>query len=59
VRLRRWELAHGLLDEQRFLGALRAVAVHLGHGDTLDLRRAWLAPIEIELGSGSPAPRTA
>ncbi len=59
VRRRRFEWRYGRIDEARWLATLRAVATHLAQGDTLVLRRQWLATIELELGSGSLAPQTA
>jgi RNA-directed DNA polymerase len=59
VRHRRWEQRTGRIDERTLTAALSSVIAHISHGDTLALRRAWLCVSCDELGSGSPAHRTA
>lgn len=59
LKHRAWERRTGRIEDVVFVAALRSAAVHLAHGDTLDLRRGWLRHFDNELGSGSPAPPTA
>jgi len=60
IARRRWELREGRIGPSALAACLRSLAAHLAHGDTLGLRRMLFAPLEeVELGSGSPAPRTA
>lgn len=56
VRRSLWEHQSGRMNAAKLLQSIQAVTVHLATGDTLSLRRGWLTPLELELGSGSPAP---
>lgn len=56
VRRSIWEQRTGRIDGARLLQSIQSITTHLSTGDTLSLRRGWLVPLEIELGSGSPAP---
>jgi len=62
LRSRRAALRAGHIDGAQYLAAVRSVLAHVGHGDTLALRRTLVAGAlarEDELGSGPQAPRTA
>ncbi|MEM7201645.1 MAG: hypothetical protein AAF628_15360 [Planctomycetota bacterium] len=41
LRLRRWQLSRGVIDEAHYQRAVRSVYAHLAHGDTWALRRRW------------------
>ena len=62
LRRRRAQLHAGALSEEAYIAAVRALFVHRGGRDTVDLRNtlaAELAAGEHELGDGPSAPRTA
>ena len=59
VRRRRFELRTARIGPRAFEATANAVVAHLRTGDTLELRRGWLARLDVELGSGCRAPPTA